>query len=95
MQLQTKHPSELQPSSTSSSDIQKKITPWSNPTTVVNELFPDSLFGLSAAGQQNKGDISGLILVTSLLSKVPNIGGKCMRCFVNITEVLLLCSNID
>ncbi len=80
MQLQPKHPSlELQSSSTSGSDIQKKITPWSNPITVVNELFPNSLSGLSVAGQQDKGDISGLILVTTLLSKVPNIGGQCMH----------------
>ncbi|XP_064403446.1 probable methyltransferase TARBP1 isoform X4 [Halichondria panicea] len=90
-QLQPKHPSsELQPSSTSGSDIQKKITPWSNPTTVVNELFPNSLSGLSLAGQQDKGDISGLILVTTLLSKVPNIGGLCRTCEIfGVSELVI------
>ena len=58
---------------TQSSDIQKKITPWSNPKTVVSELFPDSLSTMSDV--QEKSTNSEMILVTSLLSKLPNIGG--------------------
>ena len=64
----------LAPSTSSqSSDVQKKITPWSNPKTVVNELFPESLSTLS--GMQEKDINSEMILVTTLLSKLPNIGG--------------------
>ena len=62
-------------------DVQKKITPWSNPGSVVAELFPGSVNLASPVsstrslrcGEKREG---GLILVASLLNKIPNLGGK-------------------
>lgn len=51
-------------------DIQKKIMPWRlmNPDEEVMEE-------LEYAKRQRQSD--GLILVTSLIDKVPNLGGQC------------------
>lgn len=51
-------------------DIQKKIMPWRlmNPDDEVVEE-------LEYAKRQHKSN--GLILVTSLIDKVPNLGGQC------------------
>lgn len=51
-------------------DIQKKIMPWRlmNPDDEVMEE-------LEYAKRQRQSD--GLILVTSLIDKVPNLGGQC------------------
>ena len=70
--------------------MQKKITLLSNPSTILHELFPHSdhlaslVTSLSGSGngstsnnvvppQQEK---SGLVVAASLLSKIPNLGGK-------------------
>ena len=54
-------------------DVQKKITPWSNPASVLNELFPKhSPHSLQQAARMQ----SNLVLVASLLHKAPNLGGK-------------------
>lgn len=59
-------------------DVQKKITPWSNPGSVVAELFPGSVNPVSSTRSQRCGEKreGGLILVASLLNKIPNLGGK-------------------
>jgi hypothetical protein len=70
-------------------DVQKKITPWTNPSSVAAELFPGSTGtkALSSSQQLQRpssppsdGGIArekgGLILVASLLNKIPNLGGK-------------------
>lgn len=51
-------------------DMQKKIMPWRlmNPDDEVMEE-------LEYAKRQRQSD--GLILVTSLIDKVPNLGGQC------------------
>lgn len=81
MQLGSKNGSTSESEShlSSNTDIQKKITPWSNPRTVVKELFPDSSTNLLMAGTQEESSSNGLVLVTSLLSKIPNIGGTVME----------------
>ena len=74
-------------------DIQKKITPWSNPGSVVVELFPGST-SLSPpphsysggrkdlvqshrhTGGETEREEGGLVLVASLLNKLPNLGGE-------------------
>lgn len=73
-------------------DVQKKITPWSNPDSVVVELFPESTIlspphshsggkedlGQSCrhAGGRTEREEGGLVLVASLLNKIPNMGGE-------------------
>jgi len=73
----------------SDQDVQKKITLLSNPSAILHELFPHSdhlaslVASLSESGdgstlsmlhpQQEK---SGLVVAASLLSKIPNLGGK-------------------
>ena len=69
-------------------DVQKKITPWTNPGSVAAELFPGSAAtkALSSAQQlhpsspSSDGSVTrekgGLILVASLLNKIPNLGGE-------------------
>ena len=74
------------------SDVQKKISMLSNPRSLSNELFPhwqDLSVLLTAAqgageGEEEGGGAgeqcrrrSGLIVVASLVSKVPNLGGRC------------------
>ena len=65
----------------SSGDVQKKITPWaSSSREAVAELFPgvQSVYGPGESHQ-------GLILVASLLQKLPNLGGiyKLIACIVS------------
>ena len=65
-------------------DVQKKITPWTNPGSVAAELFPG--LGSAALGDTQRPSSSsddsmtrergGLVLVASLLNKIPNLGGK-------------------
>ena len=71
-------------------DVQKKITPWTNPGSVAAELFPGSAAtkALSSTRLQKQqcpsspsdGSMArergGLILVASLLNKIPNLGGE-------------------
>ena len=78
-------------------DVQKKITPWSNPGSIVVELFPGGSTILSPLpprshsggkedliqchrhtgdGTEREGGGGGLVLVASLLNKIPNLGGK-------------------
>ena len=63
-------------------DVQKKITPWTNPGSVAAELFPGSTIlsngapRLSSQSRNREGERSGLVLVASLLNKIPNLGGK-------------------
>ena len=65
-------------------DVQKKITPWTNPGSVVAELFPSSgSTALSNARHPScpsddsmAGERGGLVLVASLLNKIPNLGGE-------------------
>ena len=66
-------------------DVQKKITPWSNPGSVIVELFPksgDLTTHHFPRSQRNGGgegeggrEEGGLVLVASLLNKIPNLGG--------------------
>ena len=76
------------------SDVQKKITPWSNPGSAVVELFPGCtilsppLHSYSggredlvqsqrhARGGTEREGGGGLVLVASLLNKIPNLGGE-------------------
>ena len=69
------------PGALAEGDIQKKITPWTNPGSIAAELFPGS--GLSGtrhlSSQSNDSRASkrgGLVLVASLLNKIPNLGGE-------------------
>ena len=48
-------------------DVQKKITRWSSGVGALEELFPGLPQKTRAAG--------GLIVVASLLNKIPNLGG--------------------
>ena len=68
-------------------DVQKKITPWTNPGSVAAELFPGSaatkalsstqqLHPSSPSGGSVTREKGGLILVASLLNKIPNLGGE-------------------
>lgn len=65
-------------------DVQKKITPWTNPGSVAAELFPGSgSTALSNAQHPSPpsddniaGERGGLVLVASLLNKIPNLGGE-------------------
>ena len=73
---------------TSDLDVQKKISLLSNPSAILQELFPHSdclaaiVASLSeegggqARGVHHQGTKSGLVVVASLLSKIPNLGGK-------------------
>ena len=77
----------LSPPYVTSTDIQKKIVPWTNPAAVVNELFPDclSVSGLANGNSVGEGGHKGgLVLVAALLSKAPNIGGSCTETFVRL-----------
>lgn len=58
-------------------DVQKKIMPWANPRSVVPELFPGATDSTSQPELQRRGEKrgGGLILVASLLNKIPNLGG--------------------
>lgn len=51
-------------------DIQKKIMPWR-----LMNLDDEVVEELEYAKRQHKSN--GLILVTSLIDKVPNLGGQC------------------
>lgn len=54
-------------------DVQKKITRWVSGAGVLDELFPESPSSQDeGAGKQP----SGLVLVASLLNKIPNLGGE-------------------
>ena len=63
--------------------MQKKITPWTNPGSVAVELFPGSSSTVLASVQHpsfltdlgSRGS-GGLVLVASLLNKIPNLGGE-------------------
>lgn len=63
-------------------DVQKKISLLSNPSALVGELFPhsagvSSFLGLVSGGESEATSRrSGLVLVASLVSKTPNLGGK-------------------
>ena len=65
-------------------DVQKKITPWTNPGSVAAELFPGSgsttlsnAQHLSSPSDDSiAGERGGLVLVASLLNKIPNLGGE-------------------
>ena len=64
-------------------DVQRKITPWNSSTTeILNELFP--IFPVSS----QKAEKSQLILVSSLVHKAPNIGGK-----YSLHILVLMCRN--
>lgn len=54
-------------------DVQKKITRWARGAGVLDELFP----GLPSSSQDEGAgrQPSGLVLVASLLNKIPNLGG--------------------
>lgn len=52
-------------------DVQKKITRWVSGAGVLDELFPGSSSQDEGAGRHP----SGLVLVASLLNKIPNLGG--------------------
>ena len=54
-------------------DVQKKITPWASGVGVLEELFP----GLPASAHQPATAAGGrrLVVVASLLQKIPNLGG--------------------
>ena len=64
--------------------MQKKITPWTNPGSVVAELFPGSglttLSHVRRPSSPNDDGLAiergGLVLVASLLNKIPNLGGE-------------------
>ena len=69
-----------------SSDVQKKITLLSNPSTILQKLFPHSdhvaslVTDLNEDGNERREKKkSGLVIVASLLSKVPNLGGNLNR----------------
>ena len=51
-------------------NVQKKITPWTNSSEILKELFPE-VHPSSNVGKKH----GGLILVASLLHKPPNLGG--------------------
>lgn len=90
-------------------DVQKKIMPWSNPASVVAELFPESssltmprldltksreegsiLCSPRLRGEEGEGEgEGGLVLVASLLNKIPNLGGefKLFSYFINNSYV--------
>ena len=54
-------------------DVQKKITRWASKAAVLGELFP----GLAVSQRAESGAGSGgLVLVASLLTKTPNLGGE-------------------
>ena len=53
-------------------DVQKKITRWASGPGVLEELFPGQRL-MEGEGEMKSG---GLILVASLLTKVPNLGGE-------------------
>lgn len=74
-------------------DVQKKIIPYSNPSSIVVELFPESAIlspprshsGVKedlvqshrhARGGTEREEGGGLVLVASLLNKIPNLGGE-------------------
>lgn len=73
--------------STSASDVQKKITPWSSTTGVLNELFPEHLPSFLHSARRCQ---SGLVLVACLLHKAPNLGGLCRTCEIfGVSELVL------
>lgn len=74
--FQLKSDSTLNPETASSGDVQKKITPWSNAAGVLDELFPEQplLTALESTGRRSSHS-GGLVLVASLVSKTPNLGG--------------------
>ena len=51
-------------------DIQKKITRWASGAGVLEELFPGQRLPL-----ETKQVSGGLVVVASLLTKIPNLGG--------------------
>ena len=53
-------------------DVQKKITRWASGAGVLQELFP----GLSQEREERPP--GGLVVVASLLNKIPNLGGECV-----------------
>ena len=53
-------------------DVQKKITRWASGAGVLEELFP----GVALShGVEPERELGRLVLVASLLSKIPNLGG--------------------
>lgn len=71
------------PKSFQEGDVQKKITPWTNPGSVAVELFPGSSSTILTGVQHpssltgvGSGERGGMVLVASLLNKIPNLGGE-------------------
>ena len=54
-------------------DMQKKITRWTSGAGVRQELFPQLSHDLSH--DMRGRPTGGLVLVASLLNKIPNLGG--------------------
>ena len=52
--------------------MQKKITRWVGGAGVLEELFP----GLRLPREQRGPSTGGLVVVASLLTKIPNLGGE-------------------
>ena len=57
-------------------DMQKKITRWASGVGVQQELFP----GLSQETEELPTE--GLVVVASLLNKIPNLGGQCVGVYM-------------
>ncbi|CAI8004823.1 Probable methyltransferase TARBP1 [Geodia barretti] len=56
-------------------DIQKKITRWASGAGVMEELFPGRRLPVETSKVAG-----GLVVVASLLTKIPNLGGLCRTC---------------
>ena len=68
-------------------DIQKKITRWANGVAVLDELGLQLPYTTDTA---NGG--SGLVVVASLLNKIPNLGGSLWDISV---VILMACIDFD
>ena len=52
-------------------DVQKKIMPW-------KQMMPDDNVTEEIEHGVKQRDKDGLVVVTSLIKKVPNLGGRCL-----------------
>lgn len=78
-------PSLTPPHGNGNPDVQKKVSPLGNPRLLAGELFPHweetsaLVVGGGAGGGAEGGGgegRSGLVVVASLVTKAPNLGGK-------------------
>ncbi|RUS72993.1 hypothetical protein EGW08_019241 [Elysia chlorotica] len=71
MKAHNENEEDISESADNTGDVQKKIMPW-------RQMSPDQDTEAElASSQRQKGRDGGLVLVTSLIDKVPNLGGLC------------------